>query len=147
MSGAKKLFSIFFIFNFLSAIILASVKVSVSISYGLFGIIFLECCGATVILGGVLLVLTIETTLAKKEVQLLLEAAQECRLTRSMYMDSVKSIKLRQDRWRWPLNSLAFVACYCSMCLIYVQTIIYDNGKIETELFSSFDDDAIAGNL
>lgn len=145
MSAAKKLFSAFFILNFIAAFTLASIKVSVSISFGLFGIIFLECCGATVVLGGVLLVLTIETTLAKKEVAQLLEAAQQCRLTRSIYADGVKSIKLRSDRWQWPLNSLAFVACYCSLCLIYVQTIIYKNGRIQTDLFSNRDDDDIAG--
>jgi hypothetical protein len=104
-------------------------------------LVFFQLCGTTVVLGGVLLVLNIETTLAKKEVREVMQAAREQTLTRSFYSDAVKSIRLRSLRWQWPLNSLVFVACYCAVCLIILQFFMLSNGRVSTSIFHKSDDD------
>jgi hypothetical protein len=109
--------------------------------FAVFLIVIFQQCGTTVILGGVLLLLTIETTLAKKEVRVLLLAARKRKLTRSMYLDGVETIKMRSLRWQYPLNSLAFIAFYCSICLIIIQMFLINKGQIRTNLYSIHDDD------
>jgi hypothetical protein len=152
MTFAKNIFNFFVFSNFFLSFIISCFKSSRADStiksVALFGTIFLECCGATVVLGGVLLVLTIETTLAKKEVREVMQAARDQTLTRSFYADAVKSIRLRSLRWQWPLNSLVFVACYCAVCLIILQLFMYGSeGHLQHEIFRKQDDDDVSSIL
>mmetsp|Transcript_13375 Transcript_13375/g.15923 ORF Transcript_13375/g.15923 Transcript_13375/m.15923 type:complete len:445 (-) Transcript_13375:181-1515(-) len=81
----------------------------------------------TPILGSVLLALTIETRLAKNEIDMISECAIDRSLTCEMYLDIKDSIKKRSQRWKKSLYILSFTALYCTIGFIVTLGYLWDD--------------------
>jgi hypothetical protein len=97
-------------------------------------------CAVSPILGCVLLSLSLETCIAKKEVLTVVNAARDATLTRKQYLDISFIIRKRALRWTKTLGVLTLVAVYNSVGLIV--SIHYTFGK--ENIFHHGDDDMIS---
>ena len=103
-------------------------------------------CGSTIILASILLALSIETILAKKEIGQAADAAKKMTLTRQQYDDVVERVSRRSHRWKRPLDGLFLVAVACTFGLVLCHMHFYDeDGNPEVSIFTRHDDDLVSG--
>jgi hypothetical protein len=94
-------------------------------------------CSTSPVLGAVLLALSLETCLAKKEVQTLIRSAYDQTLTKRDYTDVSELIRKRSKRWTLTLATLVSIAIWNSIGLVV--SLEYTVGKVN--IFHHGDDD------
>lgn len=70
------------------------------------------------VLGAVLLALSLETCLAKKEVGTIIKSAYDQTLTRQQYLKVSETIRNRSRRWSVTLGTLVLIAVWNSIALV-----------------------------